>query len=255
MAAATRTTRSSSQSPGRQSDATVRDPGSMPAFRTVVSVLVRFVVRSFSTNSRPALRAASGRPPARQRHDGYRGPASPSTRGEPHGRAQRRDSADGVWASRYPPPGSYPTKPAASKSLRGRSQSGSALRKRSASVRSFAATSAARSACSLAASASGPPCSARVRCTRDLLLDLGDRLCRRSHLFSQRLALGLRLLGSLEQIGVVGVRSAMTDRYPSPAQSYRHSAGWGHWGHIGATSHPTTTDNTGQRRSPNVAAR
>jgi hypothetical protein len=30
-------------------------------------------VRSFSTNSRPALRAASGRPPARQRHAGYRG--------------------------------------------------------------------------------------------------------------------------------------------------------------------------------------
>jgi hypothetical protein len=37
---------------------------SMPAFRSVVSVLVSFVVRSFSTNSRPALRAAAcgGRP-------------------------------------------------------------------------------------------------------------------------------------------------------------------------------------------------
>jgi hypothetical protein len=37
---------------------------SMPAFRSVVSVLVRFVGRSFSTNSRPALRAAAsgGRP-------------------------------------------------------------------------------------------------------------------------------------------------------------------------------------------------
>jgi hypothetical protein len=45
----------------------------MPTFRSVVSVLVRFVVRSFSTNSRPALRAASGRPPARQRRDGHRG--------------------------------------------------------------------------------------------------------------------------------------------------------------------------------------
>jgi hypothetical protein len=32
----------------------------MPAFRSVMSVLVRFVVRNFSTNSRPALRA----PPA-----------------------------------------------------------------------------------------------------------------------------------------------------------------------------------------------
>jgi hypothetical protein len=30
-------------------------------------------VRSFSTNSRPALRAASGRPPARQRRGGHRG--------------------------------------------------------------------------------------------------------------------------------------------------------------------------------------
>jgi hypothetical protein len=40
----------------------------MPAFRSVVSVLVSFVVRSFSTNSWPA----SGRPPAalgRQGHD------------------------------------------------------------------------------------------------------------------------------------------------------------------------------------------
>jgi hypothetical protein len=38
----------------------------MPAFRAVVSVLVNFVVRSFSTNSRPALRAAAcgGRPRA-----------------------------------------------------------------------------------------------------------------------------------------------------------------------------------------------
>jgi hypothetical protein len=36
----------------------------MLAFRAVVSVLVRFVVRTFSTNSRPALRAAAsgGRP-------------------------------------------------------------------------------------------------------------------------------------------------------------------------------------------------
>src|SRR5215213_1941959 len=55
------------------SDATVRDcERSMLAFRSVVFVLVSFV-RSFSTNSRPALRAASGRPPARQRHDGHRG--------------------------------------------------------------------------------------------------------------------------------------------------------------------------------------
>jgi hypothetical protein len=48
----------------------------MLAFRSVVSVLVSFV-RSFSTNSRPALRAASGRPPARQRHTVTGEPASP----------------------------------------------------------------------------------------------------------------------------------------------------------------------------------
>jgi hypothetical protein len=47
------------------SDAAVR-ARSMPAFRAVVSVLVSFVVRRFSTNSRPALRAAAcgGRPHA-----------------------------------------------------------------------------------------------------------------------------------------------------------------------------------------------
>jgi hypothetical protein len=44
----------------------------MLAFRSVVSVLVSFV-RSFSTPSRPALRAASGRPPARQRLDCHHG--------------------------------------------------------------------------------------------------------------------------------------------------------------------------------------
>jgi hypothetical protein len=41
------------------SDATVRD-ASTPAFRSVVSVLVSFVGRRFSTNSRPAG-AAAGR--------------------------------------------------------------------------------------------------------------------------------------------------------------------------------------------------
>jgi len=45
----------------------------MPRFRSVVSVLVRFVVRSSSTNSRPAPRAASGpattrRPPGNRPH-------------------------------------------------------------------------------------------------------------------------------------------------------------------------------------------
>jgi hypothetical protein len=66
----------------------------MPAFRSVVSVLVSFVGRSFSTNSRPALRAASGRPPARQRHDGHRG----AGRSEPGFRSlQDADHALAQW--------------------------------------------------------------------------------------------------------------------------------------------------------------
>jgi hypothetical protein len=43
-------------------------PVSRPAWHAV-----EVAVRSFSTSSRPALRAASGRPPARQPHDGHRG--------------------------------------------------------------------------------------------------------------------------------------------------------------------------------------
>jgi hypothetical protein len=88
---------------------------------------------------------------------------------------------------------------------------------------------------------------------RALLLDLGDRLCRRGHLFSQRLALRLCLLGSLEQIGVGGSGSAMTDRYPSKSSPTVTPAGWGHWGHIGATPHPDTMDSIGQRRPLSIA--
>jgi hypothetical protein len=44
----------------------------MPASRSAVAAC-RGAVRSFSTPSRPALRAASGRPPARQPHDANRG--------------------------------------------------------------------------------------------------------------------------------------------------------------------------------------
>jgi single-stranded DNA-binding protein len=67
-----------------QLDQTMRRYGtrSRPAFRTVVSVLVSFVGRTFSTMSRPALRAACGRPPARQRHHGTRGATSPSATGD-----------------------------------------------------------------------------------------------------------------------------------------------------------------------------
>jgi len=44
----------------------------MPASRSVVSVLLRNW-ETFLYTLRPALRAASGRPPARQRHGGHRG--------------------------------------------------------------------------------------------------------------------------------------------------------------------------------------
>jgi hypothetical protein len=46
----------------------------MLAFRSAVSELLSVVVRSFSTNSRPALRAAAcGGRPRPARHDGHRG--------------------------------------------------------------------------------------------------------------------------------------------------------------------------------------
>src|SRR5512133_3101955 len=56
--------------PGRAGGGT-RRPGLTGAVR----------VRTCSTNSSGALRAVSGRPPARQGHDGHRAPASPSRRG------------------------------------------------------------------------------------------------------------------------------------------------------------------------------
>jgi hypothetical protein len=65
----------------------------MPAFRSLVSVLVRFVGRSFSTNSRPALRAAAcgGRPRAGSDPTVTGAPASPSTPGGTNlGRRRRK---------------------------------------------------------------------------------------------------------------------------------------------------------------------
>jgi hypothetical protein len=55
----------------------------MPRVPLLVSVLVRFVVRNFSTNSRPALRAAAcgGRPRAGNDTTGTEEPASPSRQG------------------------------------------------------------------------------------------------------------------------------------------------------------------------------
>jgi hypothetical protein len=57
----------------------------MPAFRSVVSVLVSFDVRSFSTNSRPALRAAAcgGRPRAGSDTMVIGAPSHPARKREP----------------------------------------------------------------------------------------------------------------------------------------------------------------------------
>ena len=52
----------------------------MPAFRSVVDVLLRDLGDFSLLSSRPALRAASGRPPARQPHESHWGLASPSGR-------------------------------------------------------------------------------------------------------------------------------------------------------------------------------
>jgi hypothetical protein len=52
--------------------------------------LPALLVRSFPTTSRPALRAAGGRPPARRRHDGHRGTSRTSTpRGTNHVAGER----------------------------------------------------------------------------------------------------------------------------------------------------------------------
>src|SRR5215218_9191476 len=56
-------------------------------------------VRISSTSSRPALRAASGRPPARQPHDGHRRPASPTiqARSDHHRAGAGRSSPADAW--------------------------------------------------------------------------------------------------------------------------------------------------------------
>jgi single-stranded DNA-binding protein len=123
------------------------------------------VVRSFSTNSRPALRAASGRPPARQRHHGHRGTGPTLHSG---GTTPIRQSAETEPTGSGPPSTlqirpATPPKPSITGGqpqtipCQGDPQPGSARRKRAASARSFAAKSSARSACSLASAARGPP--------------------------------------------------------------------------------------------------
>jgi creatinine amidohydrolase len=57
---------------GREGTRDPRQPGAVLQGSSGAAVM------TFSTTSRPALRAASGRPPARQRRDGHRGTGSPS---------------------------------------------------------------------------------------------------------------------------------------------------------------------------------
>jgi hypothetical protein len=74
----------------------------MPTFRSVVSVLVSFVGRSFSTTSRPALRAAAcgGRPRAGSTTTGTEAPASPSTPGATKHQRRRTKAFPGLKALR-----------------------------------------------------------------------------------------------------------------------------------------------------------
>src|SRR5215211_1097735 len=70
---------------------------------------------------------------------------------------------------------------------------------------------------------------------RDFLLGLGHRLRRPGDLLPQRLGLRLRLLGSLEPIGAVGVtvRHDRTDTLPDPVLSPQRMGSLGpHRGHI-----------------------
>jgi hypothetical protein len=75
--------------------------------------LPALLVRSFPTTSRPALRAAGGRPPARRRHDGHRGTSRTSTpRGTNHVAGERPSpTSDSRWTLRRLvalPPGRLP---------------------------------------------------------------------------------------------------------------------------------------------------
>src|SRR5215211_3722131 len=83
---------------------------------------------------------------------------------------------------------------------------------------------------------------------RDFLLGLGHCLRRPSDLLPQRLALRLRLLGSLEPIGAVGVtvRHDRTDTLPNPVLSPHRV---GSLGPHRATSPPSVRDNSGHERS------
>ena len=87
---------------------------------------------------------------------------------------------------------------------------------------------------------------------RDFLLGLGNRLRSSGDLLPQRLALRLRLLGSLEHIGAVGgrvIHDGTDTPQPRPITSPDGSVGY-----IGATSPPSVRDNSGHERSANTPA-
>jgi hypothetical protein len=211
--------------------------------------------------SRPALRAAFGRPPARQRHDGHRGTDPTLHQG---GTTRIRQSGEteptrsGPASAPRIRPATHPSRPlpgtAMDSLMPGRSSAGfSPAQARGLGpllhrdilspvgmlpgLRSQWAT--------LISELPVHP--------RDFLLGLGNRLRSSGDLLPQRLALRLRLLGSLEHIRAVGGRVIHdgTDTLPSPVLSPRRM---GSVGYIGATSPPSVRDNSGNERSANTPA-
>jgi hypothetical protein len=161
-----------------------------------------------------SVRAGRRLLPGRLPHRGSRADTKGPTPRWPWGLEQRR------YAGRsHPDQSSHPAKP----SLTGGDlQPESARRRRSASARSLPPSpptpQPARHAPRPAPPGGYPE--QQDACARgDLLLDPGNRLRQSGHLLPQRLAPGLRLLGSLEQISVVGGQSRPygTGTLPGPA--------------------------------------
>jgi hypothetical protein len=155
-------------------------------------------VTTFSTPSRPARRATTRRPPGHRPH--------PPPKGEPQGRAQRRDGADGVWA------GCQPSGPAPGRAVRYRSaDGGDSVRVSPAQPLGLGALLRGHGLSPL----SPLPGLFRQWATciceplvqlRAVLLGLGNRLRRLGDLLPQLPASSLRVLGSLQRIGAVGIR-------------------------------------------------
>jgi hypothetical protein len=187
-------------------------------------------------------------------------PAPPSPRWNHTHQAIRRDGTDGVWATIRPPDqASYPTQAvqyrrrATANPMRGRSSAG------------FSPTQARGLGSLLRREILSPvgmlPGLGSQRATliselpvhtRDFLLGLGHCLRRPGDLLPQRLALRLRLLGSLEPIGAVGV-TVRHDRTDTPPDQSYPRTGWV----TGATSGPhplrasgTTAVTSGQSTPP-----